>query len=158
MSIKFTANEIRYIALFENMTGAMVKDCIIDDEHGKVTFVVKNGDMGLAIGKGGSTVSKVQRAVDKGIEIVELSDDPIQFIKNLLSPAEVQGVKVLQKESGEKIATVTADNTNKRIAIGKNGVNIERAKLIAKRQHNINNIILKYLLIYLFIFTFFFLK
>ena len=115
MSIKFTANEIRYIALFENMTGAMVKDC----------------------------VSKVQRAVDKGIEIVELSDDPIQFIKNLLSPAEVQGVKVLQKESGEKIATVTADNTNKRIAIGKNGVNIERAKLIAKRQHNINNIILK---------------
>ena len=143
MSIKFTANEIRYIALFENMTGAMVKDCIIDDEHGKVTFVVKNGDMGLAIGKGGSTVSKVQRAVDKGIEIVELSDDPIQFIKNLLSPAEVQGVKVLQKESGEKIATVTADNTKKRIAIGKNGVNIERAKLIAKRQHNINNIILK---------------
>lgn len=143
MSIKFTANEIRYIALFENMTGAMVKDCIIDDEHGKVTFVVKKGDMGLAIGKGGSTVSKVQRAVDKGIEIVELSDDPIQFIKNLLSPAEVQGVKVLQKESGEKIATVTADNTNKRIAIGKNGVNIERAKLIAKRQHNINNIILK---------------
>lgn len=143
MSIKFTANEIRYIALFENMTGAMVKDCIIDDEHGKVTFVVKNGDMGLAIGKGGSTVSKVQRVVDKGIEIVELSDDPIQFIKNLLSPAEVQGVKVLQKESGEKIATVTADNTNKCIAIGKNGVNIERAKLIAKRQHNINNIILK---------------
>jgi transcription termination/antitermination protein NusA len=143
MSIKFTANEIRYIALFENMTGAMVKDCIIDDEHGKVTFVVKNGDMGLAIGKGGSTVSKVQRAVDKGIEIVELSDDSIQFIKNLLSPAEVQSVKVLQKESGEKIAIVAADNTNKRIAIGKNGVNIERAKLIAKRQHNINNIILK---------------
>ena len=67
MSIKFSANEIRYIALFENMTGAMVKDCIIDDEHGKVTFVVKNGDMGLAIGKKGSSVSKVQRAVDKGV-------------------------------------------------------------------------------------------
>jgi N utilization substance protein A len=143
VSIKFTANEIRYIALFENMTGAMVKDCIIDDENGKVTFVVKNGDMGLAIGKKGSTVSKVQRAVDKGVEIIELSDDPIQFIKNILSPAELQSIKVLQRESGEKIATVTADNTNKRIAIGKNGINIERAKLLAKRQHNISNIILK---------------
>lgn len=143
MSIKFTANEIRYIALFENMTGAMVKDCIIDDENGKVTFVVKNGDMGLAIGKKGSTVSKVQRAVDKGVEIIELSDDPIQFIKNILSPAELQSIKVLQRESGEKIATVTADNTNKRIAIGKNGINIERAKLLAKRQHGISNIILK---------------
>lgn len=143
MSIKLSANEIRYIALFENMTGAMVKDCIIDDENGKVTFVVKNGDMGLAIGKKGSTVSKVQRAVDKGVEIIELSDDPIQFIKNILSPAELQSIKVLQRESGEKIATVTADNTNKRIAIGKNGINIERAKLLAKRQHNISNIILK---------------
>ena len=143
MSIKFTANEIRYIALFENMTGAMVKDCIIDDENGKVTFVVKNGDMGLAIGKKGSTVSKVQRAVDKGVEIIELSDDPIKKKKNILSPAELQSIKVLQRESGEKIATVTADNTNKRIAIGKNGINIERAKLLAKRQHNISNIILK---------------
>ena len=90
MSIKFSANEIRYIALFESMTGAMVKDCIIDDENGKVTFVVKNGDMGLAIGKGGSSVSKVQRAVDKGVEIIELDDDPIQFIKNVLSPAKLQ--------------------------------------------------------------------
>ena len=72
-----------------------------------------------------------------------MSDNPIQFIKNILSPAELQSIKVLQRESGEKIATVTADNTNKRIAIGKNGINIERAKLLAKRQHNISNIILK---------------
>ena len=143
MSIKFSANEIRYIALFENMTGAMVKDCIIDDENGKVTFVVKNGDMGLAIGKGGSSVSKVQRAVDKGVEIIELDDDPIQFIKNVLSPAKLQKVKVTQKESGKRIAIVTTDNTNKRIAIGKNGINIERAKLLVNRQHNISNIILK---------------
>lgn len=143
MSIKFSANEIRYIALFENMTGAMVKDCIIDNENGKVTFVVKNGDMGLAIGKGGNTVSKVQKTVDKGVEIIELSDDPAQFIRNVLSPAELQSIKIINKDSGDKIAIVTADNTNKRIAIGKNGINIERAKLLAERQHDISNIILK---------------
>lgn len=143
MSIKFNANEIRYIALFENMTGAMVKDCIIDGENNKVIFVVKNGDMGLAIGKGGSTVSKVQKAVDKGVEVIELSDDSIQFIKNLLSPAELKSVKITQNKSGEKVAIVNADNINKRIAIGKNGVNIERAKVLAKRQQDINNVILK---------------
>lgn len=125
------------------MTGAMVRDCIIDDDHAKVTFVVKNGDMGLAIGKGGSTVNKVKKAVDKGVEIVEHSEDPTVFIKNLLAPAELQSIKVLKKDSGESVATVTADNTNKRIAIGKGGANIERAKLIANRQHNISNIILK---------------
>ena len=143
MSIKFGANEIRFIALFENMTGAMVKDCIIDDDNNKVTFVVKNGDMGLAIGKRGSTVSKVQKAVDRGVEIIELNDDPVQFIRNILSPAELQSVKITTRKSGEKIATVTTDNTNKRIAIGKNGINIERAKLLANRLHNIDNIILK---------------
>ena len=143
MSIKFGANEIRFIALFENMTGAMVKDCIIDDDNNKVTFVVKQGDMGLAIGKRGSTVSKVQRAVDRGVEVIEFNEDPEQFIRNILSPAELQSVKISTRKTGEKIATVSTDNTNKRIAIGKNGINIERAKLLANRLHNIDSIFLK---------------
>ena len=65
------------------------------------------------------------------------------LFKDCLTPAKLQSVKITQKQSGEKIAIVTADNTNKRIAIGKNGINIERAKLLADRQHNIDNIILK---------------
>ncbi|WP_297983430.1 NusA-like transcription termination signal-binding factor [uncultured Methanobrevibacter sp.] len=143
MSIKFNANDMRFIALFESMTGAMVKDCIIDDENSKVTFVVKNGDMGLAIGKGGSTVTKVKKAVGRGVEIIEFNDDPAQFIKNILSPAELKSIKVVTNNNDEKIAFVNTDSSNKRIAIGKNGINIERAKLLAKRQHNISNIVLK---------------
>ena len=143
MSIKFNANEIRFIALFESMTGAMVKDCILDDDNAKVTFVVKNGDMGLAIGKGGSTVTKVKKAVGRGVEIIEYNEDPAQFIKNVLSPAELKSIKIVEKNNDEKIAIINTDSSNKRIAIGKNGTNIERAKLLAKRQHEINNIILK---------------
>ena len=143
MSIKFSANEIRFIALFQNMTGATVKDCIIDDEQGKVTFIVKNGDMGLAIGKGGRSVSKVQKAVDKGIEVIEFDENPVQFIKNSLAPAKLQSVKLSKNQSGKKIAFVSIDNNNKRIAIGKNGNNIRRAKLLANRHYDIDNIILK---------------
>ncbi|MBE2900326.1 NusA-like transcription termination signal-binding factor [Methanothermobacter thermautotrophicus] len=143
MTIKFTTNEIRYIALFESMTGAMVKDCIVDDENGKVTFLVKKGDMGLAIGKKGSTVAKVQKALDKGVEVIEHSNDPVEFIKNLMAPAKVRSIRILQKENGEKIATVETDPKNKRIAIGRGGQNIERARLLARRQHNISNIIIK---------------
>ena len=143
MSIKFSAHEIRFIALFESMTGAMVKDCIIDDKNAKVTFVVKNGDMGLAIGKGGSTVTKVKKAVGRGVEIIEFNDDSEQFIRNILAPAEIKSIKVVEKEGKDKIAFVSTDSSNKRIAIGKNGINIERAKLLAKRLHNIENIILK---------------
>ena len=74
MSIKLSANEIRYIALFENITGAMVKDCIIDDEHGKVTFVVKNGDMGLAIGKKGSNIKLASRLTKYKLEIKTMEE------------------------------------------------------------------------------------
>lgn len=143
MTIKFTTNEIRYIALFESMTGAMVKDCIVDDDSAKITFLVKKGDMGLAIGKRGSTVTKVQKAVDKGVEVIEHSEDPVEFITNLMAPAKVRSIRILQKENGEKIATVETDPRNKRTAIGKGGKNIERARLLAKRQHNINNIVIK---------------
>lgn len=143
MTIKFTTHEIRYIALFESMTGAMVKDCIVDEDAGKLTFLVKRGDMGLAIGKRGSTVTKVQKAVDKGVEVIEHSDDPVEFITNLMAPAKIRSIRILQKENGEKIATIETDPRNKRTAIGKGGKNIERARSLAKRQHNINNIIIK---------------
>ena len=93
MTIKFSTNEIRYIALFESMTGAMVKDLLVDDENGKLTFLVKKGDMGLAIGKRGSTVAKVQKTVDKGVEVIEHSDDPVEFIGNLNGPCQNQEYK-----------------------------------------------------------------
>ncbi|MGV8144361.1 MAG: NusA-like transcription termination signal-binding factor [Methanothermobacter sp.] len=143
MSIKFTTNEIRYIALFESMTGATVKDCLVDEENGKLTFMVKRGDMGLAIGKRGSTVAKVQKTVDKGVEVMEHSEDPVEFISNIMAPAKIRSIRILQKENGEKIATLETDARNKRTAIGKGGQNIERARILAKRQHNINNIIIK---------------
>jgi N utilization substance protein A len=143
VTIKFTTNEIRYIALFESMTGATVKDCLVDEENGKLTFLVKNGDMGLAIGKRGSTVSKVQKTVDKGVEVIEHSDDQVEFLSNLMAPAKLRSIRVLQRENGEKIATVEADSRNKRTAIGKGGQNIERARVLAKRQHNISNIVIK---------------
>ena len=143
MSIKFSSKEIKIIALFESMTGAMVRDCIIDEEHSKITFVVKNGEMGLAIGKGGSTVTKFKKAVDKDIEIVEHNEDPTVFIKNILAPAELQSVKVTKNRSGETVAFITADNANKGKVFGKGGSNIKRAKLLAERQHNISNITLK---------------
>ena len=143
MSIKITTNEIRYIGLFETITSATVKDCIIDEEHDKVTFLVKKGDMGLAIGKRGSTIAKMQNKVDKSIEIIEHSDDPGEFIKNLLSVAKVNSIEFSTNAKGNKIATLDVDSKTKRSTIGKNGQNIRRARQFAKRQFDISDIIIK---------------
>ena len=142
MSVKFTSNEIRYIALFETVTNAVVKDCIVDDEHDRITFLVKKGDMGLAIGKRGSTIAKMQKSVDKSVEIMEHSDDPGEFIKNLLSSAKVNSVEFTTDSKGNKIATLDVDSKDKKNAIGKNGQNIRRARQFAKRQFEISNIII----------------
>ena len=143
MSVKLTINEIRYISLFETITNVTVKDCIVDDEHNKVTFLVKKGDMGLAIGKRGSTIGKMQKSVDKSVEIIEHSDDPGEFIKNLLSSAKINSIEFFTDANGNKIATLDVDSKDKRNAIGKNGHNIQRARQFAKRQFEISNIIIK---------------
>ncbi|MBV1768517.1 MAG: NusA-like transcription termination signal-binding factor, partial [Methanobacterium sp.] len=85
----------------------------------------------------------VQKAVDKGVEVIEHSEDPAEFISNLMAPAKLRSIRILQKENREKVATVETDAKNKRTAIGKGGQNIERARLVAKRQHNISNIVIK---------------
>nr|MDQ4012119.1 KH domain-containing protein [Thermoproteota archaeon] len=51
--IKLTSDELRLMSLFQNVTGAVARDCIVDNRMERVIFVVNKGQMGLAIGKGG---------------------------------------------------------------------------------------------------------
>ena len=55
--IKLTSDELRLMSLFQNVTGAVARDCIVDNRMDRVIFVVNKGQMGLAIGKGGATPS-----------------------------------------------------------------------------------------------------
>jgi len=98
---------MRYIALFESITGATVKDCIIDEEHSRVIFVVKEGDLGVAIGKGGKNMRLLERMTGNKHELIEHSENPVQFIKNALKPAQVNEVRISQRPDGKTIAVVT---------------------------------------------------
>jgi N utilization substance protein A len=138
--IKLTSNEMRYIALFESITGASVKDCILDEESDRAIFIVKEGDIGMAIGKGGKNIHLLERMTNKKHEIIEYSDDPAQFIKNALKPAHVRELRITEKPDGKSIAVVTVDPKDKGVAIGKNGRNAERIRFLAKRYFQIQNV------------------
>ena len=138
--IKITADEMRYIALFEQISGAGVKDCIVDEVEQRAIFIVNPGQVGIAIGKGGRNIHTLERMTGKKHEIIEYSEDPVQFIKNALKPAAVREVRITEKTDGKKMAVVTINPKDKGIAIGKNGKNAERLRFLAKRYFDIQNV------------------
>ncbi len=139
MTIKLTAEEMRFIAFFEGLTGARVHDCVISEDCKTVTFVVKEGNIGLAIGKDGNKIKKARRMIGKGIEVIEYSDDPAEFLKNTFSPAKVKTVNIIEQE-GKRIAVVAVETQDKGVAVGRKGRKIQNAKKLAQRHYGIHDI------------------
>lgn len=140
--VKLSTEGIRYIALFENLTGATVKDCVIDKENDRVIFVVKKGEMGLAIGKGGNSINGVKKVIGKHVEIVEHSEDVNEFIRNVFHPVPVKNVNVVCKKD-KRLAFVEISPKDKGVAIGRDGKNIQKAKILAQRHHGIGDIVIQ---------------
>ncbi|UCE29207.1 MAG: NusA-like transcription termination signal-binding factor [Candidatus Bathyarchaeota archaeon] len=138
--IRLTGREMRHIALFENITGATAKDCIVDDELNRIIFVVKEGDVGVAIGKGGKNIHLLEKMTGKRHEVIEHSENPAQFIKNALKPAQVSEIRITERPDGSAIAVVSFSPRDKGVAIGKNGRNAERIRFLAKRYFQIQNV------------------
>ena len=55
------------MSLFQNITGAVARDCVVDEKMDRVIFIVNKGQMGLAIGKGGATIRQLQGIVTKKV-------------------------------------------------------------------------------------------
>jgi N utilization substance protein A len=140
--IKITENEMKYMALLENMTGATVMDCIIDEEEDAIIFSVKKGEVGLAVGRGGEKIKRLRRLTNKQVEIFEYIEEPTKFIRNALKPAKVKDIRIVDRINGEKIAMVNVQTKDKGIAIGKNGQNIKKVRFLAKRYFNLENIVI----------------
>ena len=138
--IKLTSTEMRYIALFQSITGATVKDCIVDEDLNRIIFVVKEGSIGMAIGKKGKNIHTLERMTGKKHEVIEHSDNPAQFIKNALKPAKVDEVRITERMDGKTIAVISVNPKDKGVAIGKNGRNAERIRFLAKRYFDIQNV------------------
>lgn len=140
--IRLTSNEMSYISLFESLTGTVARDCIIDNKRERILFIVNPKSSGRAIGKQGSHVKMMQRMVNKNIEIVEYSDDPIEFIKKSFYPAGIKEVRITERLDNKKVAVVTVEHNDKGIAIGKDGKTAERTRLLARRYFQIDNVII----------------
>jgi N utilization substance protein A len=59
------------------------------------------------------------------IDIVDYSDDPVQFVMNALSPAKVQRVTIIDDK--DKVMEVVVEDSQLSLAIGKKGQNVRLA-------------------------------
>lgn len=142
-TIKLTTDQIKLMSLFQNVTGATARDCIEDKKQDRVIFVVNHGKMGLAIGKGGATIRNLQNVVKRNVELVEYSEDPAEFLKNMLNPKLISEVKINKRLDGSLQAVVMVDAKKKGIVVGREGRNAEKARLLAKRYFQISSVLIQ---------------
>lgn len=105
-------------------------------ERTKIAVLSRDRDVdcvGACVGMKGMRVQSIIRELrGEKIDIIEYSDDPVQFATHALSPARISRISVL--DSNEKYMEVIVDDTQLSLAIGKKGQNVRlAAKLLGWR-------------------------
>jgi N utilization substance protein A len=137
--IKLTVEEMRYMSLLQDLTGAVARDCIIDQENNRIIFIVRPGDAGKAIGRRGVNINRLRRLLNKEIEVLEYAEKLEDMVKNIFAPARVLGVKLVNRE-GKRVVYVTVDPNDKGRAIGRGGRKVAIARLVLKRYFDVDDV------------------
>ncbi|MBV0902549.1 NusA-like transcription termination signal-binding factor [Haloarcula salina] len=138
MRVELSDEARRLVALFEDEAGVTVRDCVVDEDHEQVVYMVKRGQMADAIGPGGQTVERVEEAIGRDVKLVEAAETAADFVANALAPAAVYNVTV--SENGDTVAYVEVAQADRGAAIGSDGRNIDAARTLAKRHFGIDDI------------------
>ena len=138
MPVTLSDEARRYIALFDDETDVPAIDCLVDDEHGRLAFVVPAGTMGQAIGPDGNHVRRVESVLGRDVTVVENADTAADFVANALAPAAVYNVTVSGDDT--TVAYAEVDTEDRGVAIGADGRRIDLARRLAKRHFDVDEI------------------
>jgi N utilization substance protein A len=98
-------------------------------DRAKVAVFSRERDVdpvGACVGMRGTRVQAIIRELrGEKIDIVEFSEDPVQFVTKALSPARVQRVSIVDDEA--KVMEVVVEDRQLSLAIGKKGQNVRLA-------------------------------
>ena len=125
--IKYNADLLKIMFLFEKITRTRLKDCFIDNNQ-LLTFVVPSFQIGKAVGKNAVNVKKLENLLKRKIKIVAFNPSAVLFIKNLIYPitAEVE-------KQNNVIIIKASDMKSRAFLIGRNQVNLKNNLKITKK-------------------------
>ncbi len=137
-----TPEEMRYIAIVQDLTGALVYRCLIDEEGNRLICVVRKGDAGKVIGRRGRTISLLRMLIKKNIDVVEYSDDINEMIRNLFPNVKIERIDFVERGDGTVIILRVPEEDKGR-AIGRGGRVINRARLVLREMFSISNVLVR---------------
>jgi len=135
MTVKLATDNIRTMAMFENITNVQPRDCIISNDE--VYFVVDQERMGKAIGKNGSNMKRLRRVLgEKHVKIFACNSDLESTLKSM-----VPNIKKI--EIKDDAVLISVPRNEKVAVIGRNGRNINAIREILKRRFSVKELKLR---------------
>jgi len=148
-NIKIDRESMELISLFNNISGAIIKDCLVfkSPENSEIIiFLVKKQDVGKAIGKAGEHVKDLMAKLQKKIDVIPFSDNLDEFIQFILNTTKnsikVQSIEIKESKIGKKTVIISVRPQDRGKAIGKDGSMIKKIKELVLRHFDVNNVII----------------
>ncbi|PKL14036.1 MAG: transcription termination/antitermination protein NusA [Spirochaetae bacterium HGW-Spirochaetae-8] len=86
--------------------------------------------VGACVGLKGIRVQTIMREMEgERIDVLRYDTNPVEYIKNCLSPAEIKRVVIV--DDAKRIAVAVVDESQLSLAIGKQGINVRLANKLA---------------------------
>ncbi|MCE4610571.1 MAG: NusA-like transcription termination signal-binding factor [Desulfurococcales archaeon] len=139
---RITLEELRYISVFQELTGVTVYRCLVDEEFNRLIFLVGRGEAGRAIGRNGAKVRALKEILGKDIEVVEYSEDLKEMVKNLFPGVRIRSIQI-SKRGGGVMVRLSVEEADKGVAIGRNGRNVKRARLVLSRLFGVERVVIR---------------
>ena len=149
-NIKIDRNSMELISLFNNISGAIIKDCLIyesPENHSEIIiFLVKKEDVGKAIGRAGEHVKDLMSKLQKKIDVIPYSEKIEQFIQYILNTSKnsikVQNIEIKENKNEKKTVIISVRPQDRGKAIGKEGSMIRKIKMLVIRHFEVDNVII----------------
>ncbi|MBI2581043.1 NusA-like transcription termination signal-binding factor [Candidatus Woesearchaeota archaeon] len=126
---------LKLMSFFETITKAKLKDCFVD-RNGLLVFVVEPAQYGLAVGKGGANVKRIEASLKRKVKIVEFADDIAPFVASLIQPSKAKDIAF-----ADGIITITPESSESRgYLIGRAGRNLRNYESIIQRYFPIKEV------------------
>ncbi len=129
--LKYNMSTIGYISHFKKITGVDARDCF--EENGTIVFVTGPKKAGLAVGRQGENVRRLNRDLKKEIKIVEASEGAEDLVASFLYPLQAQNIYVADKDGRKLLNIKFGSPRERRFLLSDNLQKLKLLKIIVKR-------------------------